>query len=254
MRASGFTLLELVIVLALLGITALFGSRFIAESALLYQGTRERAETLNGGRFALERLRRELGMAYGPSIHLSEEGDGCLYFVPVLAAGKYQGDPRPGAENITLILPVPLRDTTLAGMNIAIMAGSAGWADYPGALPEGVNPLPDGDYGDTAGFRNEDWPAGWVFPVTGPARRYSLLHPRLVRYCLREGGLYRNLDAGEGFTPGGERLMLDGLAPASQIRPADYDAALQLLALELVLETRDGALVLPQRIRVGYAQ
>lgn len=93
MKSRGFTLLELVIVLALISISSLVGFRFISDMAHSHVSAAERGQALSGARFAIERLRRELSHAYSPSIYVSKNATGqdnrCLSFVPVIAAGSY---------------------------------------------------------------------------------------------------------------------------------------------------------------------
>ncbi|MGL4478103.1 MAG: PilW family protein, partial [Aeromonas veronii] len=57
---SGFTLVELVMVILLLGIMATFTSQFIGIGTQIYGDASSREQLMSDARFAMERLNREL--------------------------------------------------------------------------------------------------------------------------------------------------------------------------------------------------
>jgi len=58
--ARGFTLVELVMVILLLGVMATFTSQFIGIGTQIYGDASRREQLMSDARFALERLNREL--------------------------------------------------------------------------------------------------------------------------------------------------------------------------------------------------
>ena len=53
-KQLGFTLVELVTVIILLGVVGTFSSRFIADNVVLYQSSVNQNERLNDARFVLQ--------------------------------------------------------------------------------------------------------------------------------------------------------------------------------------------------------
>lgn len=109
---SGFTLIELVTVIVILGILASIGTGFVVKSTESYRQTQTRALLTNTARQSLERVTRQLRVALPYSLRLVNSGD-CLQFMPIAAGGNYF-DPVPDAENLAAARasipasPVPL--------------------------------------------------------------------------------------------------------------------------------------------------
>lgn len=248
MKARGFTLLELVIVLVLIGITAVFGTRFIADMATSYTGSAERAQALAGARFALERIKRELSQAYSPSVYFSDDKR-CLSFVPVLASGKYAGDV---TDQATFIIPTALEHQEPEPTYMAIRAdsGEEHWKDYPATRPAHLFALLD-PAAIAGGYRvpmAELIGEGLHFDINSLDSRFTLLAARQTRYCLESGSLWRQQrEAGEWSE---KILMLTQVTSDSVFM--DYDESLQLLKMELSVHSRDGILVLPGQFMVVY--
>ena len=92
----GFTLVELMLVIVLLGIMALSVTRYLEFGVGMYSQSTEVQHALQQSRFALERVSRELRQAAPNSIRISEDvatGLSCLEFVPVKQSGVYQNLP-----------------------------------------------------------------------------------------------------------------------------------------------------------------
>ncbi|MBM7454758.1 MSHA biogenesis protein MshO [Oceanisphaera litoralis] len=262
MKARGFTLIELVIVLALIGISAIFGTRFIADMATAYVGTAERGQALAGARFAMERIKRELSLAYSPSVYVSANEDGidnrCVSFVPVLASGRYNGRVTDLNPDATFIIPLIQQGNAIEKVNLTVRAdsGEAVWQDYPGTRPMNVVEFgykkPEEEVKLPASLPFADafrFSAGEVsFGREGLGKRYVLLQRRQVRFCLQHGALWRYENTGSGWSPA--VLMLNNVVSNRVF--SDYNESLQLLVMSLSLQTRDGELVLPSQIQVIY--
>ncbi|MBR9830216.1 MAG: type II secretion system protein [Oceanospirillales bacterium] len=250
MKVRGFTLIELVIVLVLIGISAIFSTRFIADMAASYVGTAERGQALAGARFALERLRRELAVAYGPSVYINDEKT-CLSFVAALAAGTYQGSVRD--KLATFVVPRNLQDEIITNTYMAIRASNdeALWKNYPADELANVNKLKD-QAGKVPSLTFGDAFNAADFDREGFGQRFTLLKSEQVRFCMDDkGNLRREVKDGENWNEGEGVLMLSGIAHREVF--LDYNKSKQLIRLELVLSTRDGNLVLPGQLQVTYA-
>lgn len=254
MKCRGFTLLELVIVLLLIAISSMIGLRFISGMAHSQVSSAERGKALAGARFAIERLRRELSQAYGPSVYVSADGR-CLSYVPVAAAGTYTGQVRDA--NAEFIMPISLQQSALNGTNMAINAPSAldsalaAWQGYPADLPDHVvtlknnitmtNPLAFAD-----AFSNTS-PSD--FALDSPKQRYTLLKRQQVRFCSQDNGnLIRELRINNTWQHPSK--MLSGLQETNIF--GEYYQVSQLVTVDMTLSTRDGNLVLSSQLQVGY--
>lgn len=87
-RAGGFTLLEMVTVIVLLGIVAAVIAPFIANSVRAWQAGEARAELVAKGRLALARLAREVRLAVPNSLVVLNGGQG-IEFVRSRSGGRY---------------------------------------------------------------------------------------------------------------------------------------------------------------------
>ncbi|ART79249.1 PulJ/GspJ family protein [Oceanisphaera avium] len=246
-KERGFTLIELVIVLALIGISSVIGLRFISDMAHSQVASAERAQALAGARFALERLRRELSQAYSSSVQISAAQD-CVSFVPVLGAGAYTGVVTSGAAHF--ILPQGVAHSSLLSAYMAISAPSeSAWQYYPGELPNNVMKI------DKAPLElslakvafSELFNGSSEFSADNARGRYTLLSAHTVRYCVHGQQLRRSVNA--QFSSATEILMLDKL---SHQQVFNYQQDSRLLRVDLRLTTADGELVLVSQLQVNY--
>lgn len=96
-QAQGFTLIELVMVMVLLGIMATFTSQFIIIGTQIYGDASHREQLMSDARFAMERLNRELRDAVPGSVRVEDSSGNlvaqgsCLRFWPIATASSYLG-------------------------------------------------------------------------------------------------------------------------------------------------------------------
>lgn len=106
-RNSGFTLIELIIVIILLGIMAVGISGFITLATQTYLNVSERDDLLSNARFVNERLNREVRNAVPNSIREGSNGSTqCLEFMPITASTIYTDipvAPEPSSETLRVI-------------------------------------------------------------------------------------------------------------------------------------------------------
>jgi MSHA biogenesis protein MshO len=87
---SGFTLIELVMVIVILGLVSVGISRFIGASTQIFIDTSEREKLLRDGSFAVERMHREISKAVPNSVRLIGNATAhCLQFVPIKWSAFY---------------------------------------------------------------------------------------------------------------------------------------------------------------------
>lgn len=121
MRAHrGFTLIELIIVIVLLGIVGISTFSFLGFGTRIYTDGVARDEQVSVGRFVLERLTREIENAYPGSIRISAD-ERCLEYVPVSAASLYTQIPRPGSV-VPAQAVTPFEYSFAGGQKLAVFA------------------------------------------------------------------------------------------------------------------------------------
>lgn len=95
LKNSGFTLVELVVVIIILAIISIATTSYISTGVTLYSDISERDRELNSLRFTMERLRRDLLSALPNSLVVKNIGsteNQCLTFTPIKASTVYDYD------------------------------------------------------------------------------------------------------------------------------------------------------------------
>ena len=87
---TGFTLIELVLVIVLLGVIAVASTQFVQQGMTIYVDSIRRDALQQQGRYAIERISRELRNALPGSVRLySNASMQCIEFMPVHMASTY---------------------------------------------------------------------------------------------------------------------------------------------------------------------
>lgn len=90
-RARGFTLVEMVVTVVLLGIVSAMVARFTAGSMQAYLDAQRRAELADTVGIAMDRLQRDLRDALPDSLRITTAGGvAYLEYLPVVAEGRYR--------------------------------------------------------------------------------------------------------------------------------------------------------------------
>jgi len=103
-RQSGFTLLEMVTVIVLLGVISVGMGSIIKLGTQIFTEASSRDQLISSGRFAVERLNREVRNALPNSLDVFSGGT-CLSFIPVVGSAIYEDvavAPEPATTDITL--------------------------------------------------------------------------------------------------------------------------------------------------------
>ncbi|WP_462157094.1 prepilin-type N-terminal cleavage/methylation domain-containing protein [Pseudoalteromonas sp. GB56] len=88
-RQSGFTLVELIIVIVILGIVAVGTTQFVSTSMQIYSDGNQRADLVAQARFILLRMEKEIRTAIPNTLTVTAN---CLSFYPIKNSGTYVGD------------------------------------------------------------------------------------------------------------------------------------------------------------------
>lgn len=174
-QQRGFNLIELIVVIAVLGIIMAGTASYITQSMTAYTDTVRREELANVGRATIERIARELRTALPNSIRLSNN---CLEFQPVVTGSAY--------------LTVPL-DIASNSMNVAAFTLPAGGGNryvvvYPyntGALYTISNPGPIVGFTSVSGAPTATvtFSAAHRFSLASPYQRFFIVGDP-VSFCV----------------------------------------------------------------------
>jgi MSHA biogenesis protein MshO len=191
-RIDGFTLVELVVVIAVMGILSIGAVAFITDASDGYASTVRRTELGSTMRLAAERMTRELRNALPNSVRVSGN---CLEFIPAEGGSTYLNLPVSiAATGFDVVAPI---DPSMNGARIAVFPDTTG-AAYSLTEPGAVSPPATFAPPDANNVVRVSLAASHRFPVESPERRfYALRAP--VSYCLDQGRLWRYQNY--GFVP-----------------------------------------------------
>jgi MSHA biogenesis protein MshO len=183
-RAGGFTLIELVVVITVMGILSVGAVKFITDASDGYASTVRRTELGSTMRLAAERMTRELRSALPNSVRVSGS---CLEFIPVESGASYLNLPVSiTASAFDAIEPI---DVALAGVRIAVFPDSTN-AVYSLGSPAVISPPSTFAPPDANHVVRVSLAAPHRFPVESPQRRLYLVREP-VSYCVDQNRLWR---------------------------------------------------------------
>ncbi len=108
---GGFSLLELIVVIVIIGIIAGLTTRFFGDTVSGYVTTSLYDQLARSGRLAVERVNRELRNAAPNSIRVSGN---CIEFLPLVASASYQDQAVVYAATGTASAPTPVLGASAA--------------------------------------------------------------------------------------------------------------------------------------------
>ena len=202
-RHNGFSLVELVVTIVVLGVIMAGTASYISHSTVAYSNVAQRDQLTTLGRITIEKVTRELRNALPNSVRIQNN---CLEFFPVKAGSIYFDIPTTTASN------------SFTAWNFSIPAGAD--IRYVVVYPVNVNALyAAGSPGPRAGYSGAAGaPTTTVtlsvnhqFPLHAPHRRFFLTE-RPVSYCIVGSDLNRyesyGVNAVQATPPAGGTMSL----------------------------------------------
>lgn len=198
-RSSGFSLIELILVILLLAILAAGTTRFITDSIDGYQDTARRESLASSGRIAIEKVVREVRNGHPSSIRVLAGGN-CLQLLPILASGSYQDQALSYGATYSVPLPLPV---TTPGSGFDVFAATIPASGVAYVMVGSGDPYPLTNPGPMATYSGIDTTAtlppgiqrlqitSHRFSDQSPARRFYLLGGP-IGFCVQGGNLYRH--------------------------------------------------------------
>ncbi|HDZ8828356.1 TPA: type II secretion system protein [Aeromonas dhakensis] len=269
--AGGFTLIELVMVILLLGIMATFASQFIGIGSQIYGDASSREQLMSDARFAMERLNREVRNAL-PGSERIETLDGswsdsgpCLRFWPISTSSRYIALNRNVSGSTTtleLVMATPASAVDPLSPDASAVAVGDLLAVFP--LPDANQPsLSNGcEYGrcvarvtevlaPVSGAQTLRYAATESLASLSPGSRVYFAREQ-VRYCVQAGSMYRAsmaLNGASAAMPLGI-LMADALRAGSFYREATAFNSEGEFGVRLVFERKGEAVTFNHKLGV----
>ncbi|HGF7190382.1 TPA: PilW family protein [Vibrio cholerae] len=186
--SRGFTLIEMVITIILLGIVGLFLGNMAGQAMGIYVDTTAREALIQQGRFLTERMSRELREAVPNSVMVA---NGCIEFLPIVNSAIYQSLP---TNTVNALRLIPITKSIQAGERLVISPND------PAALRAALLPAAGqiAEVASTVDFTpprdktmvDVSLKQGTRFVLQSPASRvYFYTTP--VAYCYEGNRIYR---------------------------------------------------------------
>ena len=243
-KQQGFTLVELVAVIVLLGFVGTESVQFIRQGIEVYVDSARRDNLQQQARFAVERVTRELKNALPGSVRiLSDANNQCVEFMPVIAATTYIdsiANTTVGTLNV-----IDFNYSYISGDRLAIYTFDN--ASVYGGTPN-ITELTAAANGAVANTQllsfdnitiNNESPTRRAYIVAGA-----------VSFCASDGELRRH----SGYTPNGNPpTPADGIPISDALRVEDTGAAITVFDFSFDSLQRAGTVLLDFRFQDSSA-
>jgi len=245
--SHGFTMVELVVVIMLLGILSIGTVRFIGDATDGFAGGSARGELSAGVRQSVQHLGQALREALPNSIRVTAAGD-CLEYVPVINASVYVTAPIGLSGSIMQIVPF---DSVVSSANWHVVL-TPNDSLYAANSPGPLSPLVIAGSPNAENLVALTFASAHQFSSASPQQRFFVVEAP-VSYCLSNNTLYRYQNYGfQNSQP--TIATLPNSLPNRNILMGDLSATLPVFATESATLTRNAVVSIELEFTKGGQQ
>lgn len=188
-RIRGFTLIELIITIVVVGIIALAASNTLQLGFQSYNDSIDRQDNQMQAKFVIEKLSRELRHAVPNSVKI-DENDLCVSFIPVEASAFYLALPAFGQKYIDTVL-LSNEDVNLNGHRLVINPSSqADLIDESNRQFVSIDSMTQSGGISTINFSSASNPPAFI---SGSVSERAFIYSKNpIEYCIKSDGVFRS--------------------------------------------------------------
>ncbi len=213
---QGFTLIELITVIVILGVISSFSTSFVVTTMKSFASVSSKNSLLSESRLATDYMTRRLRNALPYSIRITND-DRCLEFMPIVASGLYMNilpSTINGAFAIGSLTPIDVSPFVINGGNsdhLVVAANSS--AELYGLLPGSLAPIASMTTTSITLVSDKQWLRNSI-----NQRFYIVENPSAFCLINEELRLYRDLSIEDSIidTSADYDLLSDSATPVSQ--------------------------------------
>lgn len=188
-RITGFTLIELILTVVVVGIVALAAGNTLQLGFQSYNDSIDRQDNQMQAKFVIEKLSRELRHAVPNSVEVSSSQE-CVSFIPVEASAFYLALPLFNEKQIDTVL-LSNHIGVIAGLNLTINPSNQNdLMTVNGSRYVTIDSISVSGGVSTLAFSTINNPAFISSSVSGRAFIYK---PETITYCISNGKVERRI-------------------------------------------------------------
>ena len=188
-RITGFTLIELILTVVVVGIVALAAGNTLQLGFQSYNDSIDRQDNQMQAKFVIEKLSRELRHAVPNSVEVSSSQE-CVSFIPVEASAFYLALPLFNEKQIDTVL-LSNHTGVIAGLNLTINPSNQNdLMTVNGSRYVTIDSISVSGGVSTLAFSTINNPAFISSSVSGRAFIYK---PETITYCIGNGKVERRI-------------------------------------------------------------